>query len=127
MRFQFCLVAGEGRGEALGFGIGLLDPLPSAEGRREQGALPRRLEPGALDIGLRRLDRVFRFGYLRVLRRLSRLKVFDGGPGAKKIGLGLCHLGPIIVILDLDQHLALFDALKIVHGDAAHIALDVRA
>jgi hypothetical protein len=33
-------------------------------------------------------------------------EVFDGGSSAKKIRLGLCYSGPIIVILDLDQHLA---------------------
>ena len=107
LRVELCLVAGQGRGEALRFGIGLLDLLPGAEGGGQQGALPRRLEPGALDIGLRRLNRVFGFGHLRVLRRLSRLEVFDGGFGAEKIRLGLRHPGPIVVILDLDQQLAL--------------------
>jgi hypothetical protein len=62
-----------------------------------------------------------------VLRRFSRLQVFDGGLDAEKIRLGLRYSGPIIIILDLDQHLACFDALKIIHGDAAYIALDVRA
>jgi hypothetical protein len=47
--------------------------------------------------------------------------------GAEKIRLGLCHSSPIIIVLDLDQHLALFDALKIIHRDVAHIALDVCA
>jgi len=62
-----------------------------------------------------------------VLRRLSRFEVFDGGLSAEKICFGLRHSGPIIIILDLDQHFTLFDALKIVHRDAAHIALDMRA
>jgi hypothetical protein len=52
----------------------LLDPLPGAKGGGEQGALTCRLEPGALDVGLCRLDRVFRFGDLRMLRRLSRFE-----------------------------------------------------
>jgi hypothetical protein len=105
----------------------LLDHLPGAKGGREQGALPYRFEPGALDIGLCRVNRIFRLGDLRVLRRFSRLQVFDGGLGAEKIRLGLRYPGPIIIILDLDQHVAFFDALKIIHGDAVYIALDVRA
>ena len=62
-----------------------------------------------------------------MLRRFLGLEVFDGGLGAEKIRLGLCHSGPIIIVLDLDQYLALFDALKIIHRDVAHIALDVCA
>ena len=62
-----------------------------------------------------------------MLRRLSRLEVFDGGLGAEKICLGLRHSRPIIVIVDLDQQLALLDALNIVHGDTAQIALDLGA
>jgi DHA2 family multidrug resistance protein len=49
-----------------------------------------------------------------VLRLLSRLEIFDRGLGAEKIGLGLCYPRAIIVILDLDQQLALLDPLKIV-------------
>ena len=89
--------------------------------------LPCRLEPGALDIGLRRLDRIFRFRYLRVLRRLARLQVVDRGFGAEKIRLGLRHPGPIIVVLDLDQQIASFDALEVIDRDATHIALDLGA
>jgi hypothetical protein len=33
----------------------------------------------------------------------------------------------MVVILDFDQYLASFGALKIIHGDAVYIALDVRA
>ena len=123
---QVCLVAGQGRGKTLRFGVRLLDPLPGAKGRREQSTLPCRLEPGALDVGLCRLNRVFRFGDLRMLRRLSRFEVFDGGLSAEKICFGLRHSGPIIIVLDLDQHLTLFDALKIVDRDTTHIALDMR-
>jgi hypothetical protein len=46
---------------------------------------------------------------------------------AEKISFGLRHSCPIIIILDLDQHLTFFDALKIIHRDATHIALDMRA
>jgi hypothetical protein len=118
---------GQGRGKALRFGVGLLDPLPGAKGGCEQGALPCRLQPGALDVGLCRLNRVCRFGDLRVLRRLSRFEVLDGGLSAENICFGLRHSGPIIIILDFDEHLTLFDALKIVHRDAVYIALDMRA
>ena len=55
------------------------------------------------------------------------LRFSIGGLSAEKIRLGLRHPGPIIIVLDLDQHLALLDALKIIHGDATHIALDLRA
>jgi hypothetical protein len=57
-----------------------------------------------------------------MLSRFSRFEVFDGGLGAAKICLGLRHPGPIIIILDLDRHLAFFDALKIINGDAAYVA-----
>jgi len=62
-----------------------------------------------------------------MLRRLPRLEVLDGGLGAEKIRLGLRHASPIIVILDLDQQVALFDALEVVDPDAAHIAFDLGA
>jgi hypothetical protein len=62
-----------------------------------------------------------------VLRRLSRLEIFDGGFGAEKIRLGLRHPRPIIAILDLDQQLALVDPLKIIHGHPAHITFDLGA
>ena len=105
----------------------MLDPLPGAKGGGEQGALPSRLEPCALDIGLCRLDRVFRFSDLRVLRRLSRFEVVDGGLSAEKISFGLRHSGAVIIILDSISSVTLFDALKIIHRDATHIALDMRA
>jgi hypothetical protein len=46
---------------------------------------------------------------------------------AEKISFGLRHSCPIIIILDLDQHLTFFDALKIIHRDVVYIALDVCA
>ena len=45
----------------------------------------------------------------------------------QQVRLGLRHPGPIIVILDLDQQLALLDPLKIVHGHPAHITFDLGA
>jgi hypothetical protein len=41
--------------------------------------------------------------------------VFDGGLSVKKIRLGLRYPGPIVVILDFDQHFDLLDAMKITH------------
>ena len=49
------------------------------------------------------------------------------GFGHLQVRLGLSHSGPIIVILDLDQQLAFFDALKIIHRDAAHVPFDLGA
>jgi hypothetical protein len=125
--FELGLVAGQDCGKALGFGIGLFDLLPGAEGGREQRALTRGLEPSALDIGLGPSDGALRFGDLRVLRRLSRLEVSDSGFGAEKVRFGLRHPGPIVVILDFDQQIALLDALEVVDRDAVHITLDLGA
>ena len=55
------------------------------------------------------------------------LRRLDGGLGAAKVCRGLRHPRPIVVILDLDQQLALLDALKIVHPDMAHIPFDLGA
>ena len=84
-------------------------------------------EPGTVDIGLRRGNRIFGLGHLGMLRRLSCLQVFYGGLGTEKIRLGLRHPRPIIAILDLDQQLALLDPLKIIHGHPAYITLDLGA
>ncbi len=41
--------------------------------------------------------------------------------------MGLLEAGAVIVILDLDQQLALFHLLKIIDRDPAHITLDLGA
>jgi hypothetical protein len=49
------------------------------------------------------------------------------GFGRLQVRLGLRYPGPVVVILDFDQHLAFFDALKIIHGHPAHITFDLGA
>jgi hypothetical protein len=80
-----------------------------------------------LDVGLRRPYGILGFGNLRLLRRLPRLEVFDRGLGPEQIGLGLRYSSPVIVIVDLDQEVAFFDALEVVDRDPAHIAINLSA
>jgi hypothetical protein len=96
-------------------------------GACHQVALANLLEPGALDIGLGRRNGALRLGDLGVLLGLARLQVLDRGFRHRNIGLGLVDAGLVVVVLDLDQKLVGLDALEIVDGHLAEIALDLGA
>ena len=108
-------------------GGGLFEPLACAVGAGDEVALARFLEPAALDIRLGCDDGAFGVGDLGALLGLARLDVLDGRLGPHNVGLGLRDPGLVVVVLDLDQKLIGLDALEIVDGHLAEIALDLGA
>jgi hypothetical protein len=96
-------------------------------GACHQVALANLLEPGALDIGLGRCNGALCLGDLGVLLGLARLQVFYCCFCHRDIGLGLVDAGLVVVVLDLDQKLICLDALEILNGHLAEIAVDLGA
>jgi hypothetical protein len=82
---------------------------------------------GAVDIGLGRVDRVLRFGDLRVLQCFAGFQILDRGFGAGELSPGLLQPGAVVVILDLDQQIAFLHLLKIINWGPVHITFDFGA
>ena len=62
-----------------------------------------------------------------MLQCLARLQILDRRLGAGEIGLRLGDASAVIVVLDLDQQIALLDLLKVVDRHPSDITLDLGA